>query len=81
MVQLLKERGLTKAGISGSTGVSLRAVYDAVKGKPVNLVAAKAVSEALGRTLNRTFTTEKNSRTLSPKTVIEHHRLISTVLD
>lgn len=43
--------------------------------------AAKAISEALGRSLDKTFTVEKNSRTLSPKTVIEHHRLISTVLD
>lgn len=81
LVPLLKERTLTRASIADSTGVSLRAVYDAVKGKPVNLEAAKAISEALGRGLDKTFTVEKNSRTLSPKTVIEHHRLISTVLD
>lgn len=54
---------------------------NAVKGRPINVEAAKAISEALGRSLDRTFTVEKNSRTLSPKTVLEHHRLISTVLD
>ena len=43
--------------------------------------AAEAISAALERSLDKTFTVEKNSRTLSPKTVIEHHRLISTVLD
>lgn len=80
-VPLLKEKALTRANIADSTGVSLRAVYDAVKGKPVNVEAAKAISEALGRSLEKTFTVEKNSRTLSPKTVLEHHRLISTVLD
>ena len=42
---------------------------------------AKAISEALGRNVGETFTLEKNIRTLSPKTVVEHHRLISTVLD
>lgn len=81
LVPLLKEKTLTRASIADTTGVSLRAVYDAVKGKPVNVEAAKAVSEALGRSLDKTFTVEKNSRTLSPKTVLEHHRLISTVLD
>lgn len=81
LVPLLKEKGITRAGIADSTGVSIRAVYDAVKGKPVSQEAAKAVSKALGRGLDKTFIVEKNSRTLSPKTVIEHHRLISTVLD
>lgn len=81
LVPLLKEKALTRAGIADSTGVSLRAVYDAVKGKPVSVEAAKAISETLGRSLDKTFTVEKNSRTLSPKTVLEHHRLISTVLD
>ena len=81
LVPLLKEKALTRASIADSTGVSLRTVYDAVKGKPVNVEAAKAISEALGRSLDKTFTIEKNSRTLSPKTIVEHHRLISTVLD
>lgn len=81
LVPLLKGKALTRASIADSTGISLRAVYDAVKGKPVNLEAAKAISEALGCSLEKTFTVEKNSRTLSPKTVLEHHRLISTVLD
>ena len=52
-----------------------------VKGMPVSVEAAEAISAALERSLDKTFTVEKNSRTLSPKTVIEHHRLISTVLD
>lgn len=81
LVPLLKEKALTRASIADSTGISLRAVYDAVKGKPVSVEAAKAISETLGRSLDKTFTVEKNSRTLSPKTVLEHHRLISTVLD
>lgn len=81
LVPLLKKKAFTRASLADSTGVSLRAVYDAVKGKPVNVEAARAISEALGRSLEKTFSIERNSRTLSPKKVIEHHRLISTVLD
>lgn len=81
LVLLLKEKSITRAVIADSTGVSLKAVYAAMKGQPVSVETAKAISEALGVFLDRAFTIEKNSRTLSPKTVLEHHRLISTVLD
>jgi len=81
LVPLLKKKALTRASLADTAGLPIRNVYDAVKGKPVSLKAAKAISEALGTTLERAFTVEKNSRTLSPKTVVEHHRLISTVLD
>ena len=56
LVPLLKEKALTRANIADSTGVSLRAVYGAVKGKLVNVEAAKAISETLGRSLDKTFT-------------------------
>jgi integrase len=81
LVPLLKEKALTRANIADSTGVSLRAVYDAVKGNPVSMETAESISAALERSLDKTFTVERSNRTLSPKTVIEHHRLISTVLD
>lgn len=77
----LREAGLTRAQIAESTGTSLRAVYAAVKGEKVNTAAAEAVSNALGIKLESAFTITKETRTLSPKTVLEHHRLISTVLE
>ena len=81
LVPLLKKKSLTRAAIADSTGVSLKAVYAAVKGEPVSTETAGAIAEALGVSMNRAFTVERNSRTLSPKTIVEHHRLISTVLD
>lgn len=43
--------------------------------------AAKAVSDTLGLKLEDAFTVKGDDRPLSAKTVLEHHRLISTVLD
>ena len=56
-------------------------MYAAVKGEPVSLEAAKAISAAVGLKLEKVFAIQEKSRTLSAKTVVEHHRLISTVLD
>lgn len=60
LVPLLKKAALTRASIADSTGVSLRAVYDAVKGKAVSKEAAKAISEALGLSLDKAFAVEKD---------------------
>jgi len=81
LVPLLKEVGLTRASIAATKGIPIRNVYNAVKGKHVSIEAAKAVSAALGLTLEKCFSIDRNIRTLSAKTVVEHHRLISTVLD
>ena len=81
LVPLLKKKSLTRAAIADSTGVSLKAVYSAVKSQPVSVEVAKAISEALGLALDKGFSIVKNTTTLSPKTIVEHHRLISTVLD
>lgn len=43
--------------------------------------AARAVSNALGLKLEDVFEVKGDDRPLSAKTVLEHHRLISTVLD
>jgi len=52
-----------------------------VKGERISVETAKAIAAALDLTLEKGFRIEKTTHTLSPKTVVEHHRLISTVLD
>ena len=81
LAALLKEKALTRATIAEQSGVSLRAVYDAIKGKTVSRDAAKGLAAVLGLAPDKAFTIQEESRTLSTKTVLEHHRLISTVLD
>ncbi len=81
LAALLKQRDSTRASIAAETGLPIRNVYDAVKGKPVSAETAKAISAAVGLKLEKAFTIQENCRTLSSKTIVEHHRLISTVLD
>ena len=81
LATLLKENGFTRASLTTRAKLSIRNVYDAVKGEPISVEAAKTIAEALGISFDKGFAIQESRRTLSPKTVIEHHRLISTVLD
>ena len=78
LATLLKEKGITRVQLSKDTGLPLRAVYAAAKGEQVSRKAADAISAALSVDA---FKVESDTRTLSAKTILEHHRLISTVLE
>ena len=78
LAALLKEKKLTRSELSQRAGVPLRAVYSAVKEEQVSKEAAEAISNTLGV---NAFKVEESTRTLSAKTILEHHRLISTVLE
>lgn len=76
----IKEKKITKASISIRSHLAASTVAAAIVGKPVSVPTAKAVSEALGLKLEKAFAVEEKSGRLAEKTVLEHHRLISTVL-
>lgn len=63
-------------------GVSITVIGEAVKGNPIQLDKAKAIAKAMGfNDVRQLFNIEDDSKkTLSPKTVLEHHRFISSVL-
>ena len=77
----LKARKITRVSIAKRSGLPERIVSAAVKGEKVSLDAARVVSDALGLKLEDAFEVKGDDRPLSAKTIIEHHRLISTVLD
>ena len=81
LAALLKEKRLTRLELSNVTGLSLKAVYAAVKGERVKKEVAGAISTALGGNLEDFFSLDTKERTLSGKTIREYHRLIHTVLD
>ena len=77
----LKERGLSRAKLAEITGLPLNKVYAAVRGERVSAEAAEAICTALGLKLSEAFLVMRDNKALSAKTVLEHHRLISTVLE
>lgn len=77
----LKARKITRVSVAKGSGLSERIVSAAVKGDSVSMEAARAVSDALGLKLEDAFMVKGDDRPLSAKTVLEYHRLISTVLD
>lgn len=52
----------------------------AVRGQPIWISSAEAICEALDYDLHDIFTVDEVKVPLSAKTVLEHHRLISTIL-
>ena len=77
---LLKEKHVTRAGIAKSTGLAESTVSAAVSGESCTVKTASAVADALGMKYEKLFFVVNEKKSLSAKTVIEHHRLISTVL-
>ena len=81
LAKLLKEKKVTRAKISADTGLAPSTVGIAIRGASVSVETASAVCDALGLKLEKAFLTVEENAALSSKTVIEHHRLIHTVLE
>ena len=77
----LKKNKLTRAEIAKRSGLAASTVSSIVKGETVSVQAATAAATAMGLKMEKAFTVEADNRPLSAKTVQEHHRLISTVLE
>ena len=78
---LCKEKKLTFAKIAADTGIAVNSITLAAKDQRVNMKVAAAISAAVGLPLESAFSVEKDMRPLSAKTVLAHHKLISTVLE
>lgn len=76
----LKDNKITRASIAEAAGISAATVGVAVKGEPVREDKAEAIAAAIGKKVGEVFKVEKNTDPLSDKTILEHHRLISTIL-
>ena len=76
----LKQNKLSRASIAEKADISAATVGVAVKGKPVQERKAAAIAQAMGKPVADVFTITYDDNPLSNKTVLEHHRLISTIL-
>jgi integrase len=77
---LLHEKSITRQAVASAAGVAPMTVTVAVQGKKIALASADAIAKALGQKTAELFKIEKDTRPLSSKTIVEYHRLISTVL-
>ena len=68
LAALLKEKGITRQKLADMSGMSIKAVYAAVKGERVSKEVAEAISDALGEKLDKLFSVDETGRTLSAKT-------------
>lgn len=80
LAKWLKENKKSRASIAEAAGISAATVGVAVKGEPIREDKAEAIAKAMGKKVMEVFKVEKNTDPLSDKTVLEHHRLISTIL-
>ena len=81
LAKYLKQHKISRASIAEKAGISASTVGVAVKGEPVKVEKAAAISQALGKRTEELFTVQRDMNPLSDKTVLEYHRLISTILN
>ena len=80
IAQLMKDKKLTAAALSRSSGIAASTFFPAIHGQTVSKRTADAPADALGYKTETLFKLSQDKTPLSTKTILEHHRLISTVL-
>ena len=76
----LKKRKLSKNKLATMTGMAPSTLRGAFKGDPVLVPTAERIAQGLKMDPKKVFKIEQNGKPLSNKTILEHHRLLSTVL-
>lgn len=78
--QWLKDNHFSRAALAEKAGVSAVTVGVAVKGESIREEKALAIARAMGKNVDEVFHVENKMEPLADKTILEHHRLISTIL-
>lgn len=76
----MKDEHITRAQLAAESGVSASTITTACQGKKINLGSADAIAKALGVKTKTLFDIYKAEGKLASKTILEHHRLIRTIL-
>lgn len=80
IAQLMKQKRLSAAALSRSTGIAASTFAPAIHGNTVSLHTADALAAALGHKTETLFKLSQDNSPLSAKTILEYHRLISTIM-
>ncbi len=74
------EMELPKTHLAKMAGISASTVLTALRGNPIRVDVANKIAAALEMEFDELFKLQENKVPLSDKTILEHHRLISTIL-
>lgn len=80
IAKLMKQKKLSAAALSRSAGIAASTFAPAIHGETVSQHTADILAAVLGYKTETLFKLTKDSSPLSSKTILEHHRLISTVM-
>ena len=75
-----KKRKLFKNRFSSMTGIAPSTLREAFKGHPLLVPTAEKIAKGLKMDPKKVFRVEQKSKPLANKTILEHHRLISSIL-
>ncbi|MDQ5983893.1 MAG: Tyrosine recombinase XerC [Eubacteriales bacterium SKADARSKE-1] len=78
--ELLKEKQVTKVALSKRAEVSISTLNSCTSGKNVTYKNAVKISNALNVNIDDIFSLDNVSIGLSSKTILHHHRLISSIM-
>lgn len=78
--KLMKDKSLSAAALSRSSGMAASSFAPAIHGNTVSQKTADTLAAALGYKTETLFKLSKDTRPLSSKTITEYHRLISTIM-
>jgi integrase len=76
----LSKEGFTRQTVATAAHIAPMTVTVATQGKRISLESANAISKVFNRKTDELFKIERDLEPLSTKTIVEYHRLISTVL-
>ena len=80
LAAVLKDKHLSRAKVAELAGVSGTTITTACQGKKIARSTADAIARVLGADTVDLFLVETDGRQLAPKTILEHHRLVRTIL-
>ena len=77
----MKEHELTRAALAEAAGVASSTITAACKGNRVSGDSAAKIAAAFGLETNKLFELTTSKEALSSKTILNHHALISSILE
>ena len=81
LLKMIAERRLSKSSLSKQAGVAASTITVVTRGESIKMSSAEAIAQALQCDWTDLFTIkDQSSSLLSTKTILEHHRLISSIL-